>query len=557
MEEQIGAYVAGPRLTRAVLLLVAAIVLVGGAAFAALTWRDRAATLEAAATSQAQLVMLMEEQVRSAVDTDAVVLSRLDELVRRRGITALTGSRRDQTALIAVMADAPAIQSLLIIGPDGRLALASHDPPPEDDGYRGDRDYFVQAAPPAPRRDFVSPLIQGRMTGRFIFAISRRVESASGRFLGVVQSSIDVDYFVRLYRRLASDPDETFAVYKADGTIVIRYPLPPQETVAVPGAGFIPLAATSPAGVYTAPSKIDGLLRLHAYRTLPEKGLVVTSSLPLRSVLDGWRRRTWRNAALMAGALAVLLALAGWAWREARRAELAARREIAANRSKSTFFAAASHDLRQPMQAMRLFWTVIEARAAALGDGQLTQATNRLDTAMRAGEELLHSLLDVATLEAGSVVPRIEDFDLADIVATEADSFGGLAHSRSLRLRTLCPRIRVRSDPVLLRRILRNLLVNAIKFTERGGVLIGIRRRSATVLLQVWDTGKGIADDELTAIFDDFYQVDNPARSRAEGLGLGLSVVSRTSRLLGHPVRVRSIPGQGSVFEIELPVVPS
>ena len=142
-------------------------------------------------------------------------------------------------------------------------------------------------------------------------------------------------------------------------------------------------------------------------------------------------------------------------------------------------------------------------------------------------------------------------------LACRCDSFSGLAETRSLRLRSICPRVRVRSDPVLLRRILRNLLVNAIKFTEKGGVLIGARRRRATtVILQVWDSGKGIAGDELAAIFDDFYQIDNPARSRSEGLGLGLSVVSRTAHLLGHPVRVRSKPGRGSVFEIELPLAP-
>jgi len=546
---------APPRLTPAILLLVGATISLGGLAFAALTLRDRAATIEAAAQSQGQMVMLMEEQVRSAIDTDGVVLSRLEELVRRRGIGALTGSLPDQFALIAIMADAPAIQSLLILGPDGRLALSTHEPPKGDSGWRGDRDYFVQVAPPSLDRDFISPLIQGRMTNRFIFAVSRRVDDDDGHFLAVVQSSIDADYFVRLYRRLANDPDETFAVYKTDGTIVLRFPLPRAENVKAAGAGFISLAAAAPAGTYVSPSVIDGVERLHAYRTVPDKGLIVTSSLPVDSVLRGWRRRTWQNAALMSGALVVLLALARWTWVAARRAETANRHEIEANRSKSTFFASASHDLRQPMQAMRLFWTVIDSRADALGDPGLRQATAKLDTAMRAGEELLDSLLDVATLEAGSVIPRLQTVDLAEIVAAETESFGKLAETRNLRLKAVAVQAKVHTDPVLLRRILRNLMVNAIKFTEKGGVLVGCRRRDDHVLLQVWDSGKGIAESELAVIFDDFYQIDNPSRTRAEGLGLGLSVVSRTARLLGHPVRVRSRPGRGSVFEIELPVV--
>ena len=546
-------YVEGPRLTRAVLLLVAAIVLLGLGAFLALVWRDRTATLEAAGAARSQLVTLMEEQVRAAIDADGVALTRLERLVRRRGVADLSDTPANQAILTAIMAELPAIQSLLIIGPDGRLVLSSQEPPEDDSRYRGDRDYFLQVAPPATRRDFISPMIQGRMTGRFLFATSRRVEDESGHFLGVVQASIDVDYFVRLYRRLAVGTDETFSVYKTDGTIVLRHPAPPRGIVSVPEARF--LSATSPpSGVYVGTSLFDGVERLHAFHILAEKGLVVTSSQPLETVLEGWRHRTWRTAGLMGGALAVLLALSAWAWQAARRAEDSARREAAANLSKSTFFASASHDLRQPMQAMRLFWLVIEARAEALDDAPLRRAVGRLDTAMRSGEELLDALLDVATLEAGRMTPRLQDFDLAEIIAAEAESFGGLATSRSLRLIVRCPPIMVRSDPVLLRRILRNLLVNAIKFTERGGVLIVGRRRRRHVTLQVWDSGKGIAESEMTAIFDDFYQIDNPARTRAEGLGLGLSVVSRTAHLLGHPLRARSRLGRGSVFEIDVPM---
>jgi signal transduction histidine kinase len=540
------------RLRLAVLLLVGATVLLGCLAFTALTVRDRTATLDTASKDMEQLVMLMAEQVRSAIDTDRVVLGRMEQLVLSQGIDHLRGSRRDQQRLLRIMTDAPSVQSLLIIGPDGRLAIASHDPPPGDSLDRSDRDYVTQVVPPAPRRDFISPLIRGRMTGRFIFAVSRRVEDESGRFVGIVQSSIDVDYFLSLYRRLATDPAQTFAIYKTDGAMVLRHPLPADEGAAAGNAPFVELVKAAPAGTYISPSVFDGIERLHAYRSIPERGLVVTTSLPVDAVLVGWRHRTVNNAGLMAAALVVLLTLAGWAWQVAKRAELARWREIQANRSKSTFFASASHDLRQPMQAMRLFWTLIHDQVHDIGNKSLCQSVVRLGTAMQASEDLLNSLLDVATLEAGSTVPRVQAFDIAEIIDSEADSFGKLAESRSLRLRTVPFHARVLSDPVLLRRILRNLIVNAIKFTDRGGVLVGCRRRNGAVLLQVWDSGKGIAETELAAIFDDFYQVGNSARLRSEGLGLGLSVVSRTARLLDHPVRVRSRPGRGSLFEVEI-----
>ncbi len=541
------------RLTLIVVAFVAASLVLGGAVFAALTVRDRETTLDAAAQTLAELVTLMEEQVGSAIETDGVVLSRMEDLIQRHGMAALSSNPSHQATLRRIMADAPAIQSLLIIAPDGNLALASQDVAPGDNGFRGDRDYFVSVMPPAARGDFVSPLIRERMTGAFVFALSRRVEDRSGQVLAVVQSSIAIDHFLRLYRRLSLDPAQTFAVYKADGALVMRHPLPALENVRATGnAPFVHLSQSRPAGTYVSPSVIDGIDRLHAYRSMPERGLIITSSLPLSSVLDGWRRRAWQNGAMMLGVLLVEMVLAYYAVAAAARADAARRQMIAAHRSKSTFFASVSHDLRQPLQAMRLFWSVIEQQAAATDDILHRQAIAKLGTALDASEELLNSLLDVATLEAGGIIPRLCSFDLQDIIDTEAGSFGKLAETRGLRVRVVTAHVMVYSDPVLLRRILRNLLVNAIKYTDRGGILVGSRRRGRSVLLQVWDSGKGIAADRIEAIFDDFYQIENSSRSHSEGLGLGLSVVSRTARLLGHEVRVRSRPGFGSVFEVEL-----
>jgi signal transduction histidine kinase len=239
----------------------------------------------------------------------------------------------------------------------------------------------------------------------------------------------------------------------------------------------------------------------------------------------------------------------------ARRNALAARRSAQQSEAaKGRFFAAASHDLRQPYQAMRLFWMVASQRAGATGDETLKKALDNLGKAMVSGEELLNALLDVATLEAGRVTPRPEVVPLREILDDKVRDFGNLAEARGLRLRIIPCDCAVRTDPILLKRILRNLITNAIKYTDRGGILVGCRRRGDTIHLQVWDTGRGIEAERLHDVFEDFVQIGNDARNRADGLGLGLSVVARMAKLLDHEIIVRSKFGRGSMFSVVLPV---
>ncbi len=545
----------GSAVTRVVLALVATTIILGSAAFAITALRDRKVALKQAERSLAEVVMLMEEQTRAALETDAVILSRVEAMVTTIGIDGLRGRKDYADHLRWIMADAPAIQSLLVFDPSGNIIQASKDLPAGDSGNRSDREYFSAVKPPAPRQDFISPLVQGRISNQFLFAVSRRVDDSSGHFIGVVQSTTNANHFISFFQRLDCDPTAVFGIFKPDGTIVIRHPLPvsDQERDAYRHARFTQLLPNQPNGSYTVPGLRDGIERLFAYRTMPERGLVLTAGLSTESILADWRRRTWHEAGLALGALLVELAMAAAALRAAARADNAHMEVMQAHRSKAIFFASASHDLRQPYQAMRLFWAVVDGRAEMLEDPRLNLAVRKLGQAMDAGEELLNALLDVATLEAGSVIPRPADIAVNDIMGTERDSFGKLAESRGLRLTAVPSSLVVHSDQILLRRILRNLIVNAIKYTSTGGVVVGCRRRGPQVLLQVWDTGCGIPADKLDEIFEDFYQIDNSARLRTEGLGLGLSVVSRTARLLGHKVQVQSRLGRGSVFTVVLP----
>nr|WP_036142535.1 PAS-domain containing protein [Luteibacter sp. 9135] len=222
-----------------------------------------------------------------------------------------------------------------------------------------------------------------------------------------------------------------------------------------------------------------------------------------------------------------------------------------ANRSKTRFVAAAVHDLLQPLNAARLF---VGALAAGHLDAAERELVERVRSALDTQDELLASLLDVSRLEGGAVEPRFAAVSLESLLADLAKQFGVLAASHGLQLRCVTGRAVVRSDALLLRRVLQNFLSNAIHYTPRGDVLIGARRQGDAVRIEVWDTGLGIPEAKTRAIFDEFLRLDNGVDRERRSSGLGLSIVDRIGRLLGAPVAVRSRPGKGSVFSITVPL---
>lgn len=224
----------------------------------------------------------------------------------------------------------------------------------------------------------------------------------------------------------------------------------------------------------------------------------------------------------------------------------------AANQAKSRFLAAASHDLRQPMHALGLFIAQLRDR---IHEPETLAIVGKVETAVTALQELLDALLDISRLDAGVVSPAPVDFRLQPLFTRLEAAFAPQAEGKGMRLRAVPTRLAVVSDPVLLERILLNFLTNAVRYTGQGAILLGCRRRGGRVRIEVWDTGVGIAPEHREAIFQEFYQVHNPERDRAKGLGLGLAIAARLARLLGSRIELQSRPGQGSVFSIELPAV--
>ncbi len=232
--------------------------------------------------------------------------------------------------------------------------------------------------------------------------------------------------------------------------------------------------------------------------------------------------------------------------------EAASHQAERATAAKSRFLAAASHDLRQPLQTMSLITGILAKKIRGKKYDEALQLVTRLEGTAGSMSGILNALLDINQIEAGMVRPAMIDFPVAGLLGRLGEEFSYQAQAHGLALRVVPCRLSIHSDPDLLEQILRNLLSNALKYTKHGKVLLGCRRVGGTLRIEVWDTGLGIPADELQAIFDEYHQLDNAARERSKGLGLGLSIVQRLAELLGHRVSVRSKLRQGSVFAIEI-----
>ncbi len=220
-----------------------------------------------------------------------------------------------------------------------------------------------------------------------------------------------------------------------------------------------------------------------------------------------------------------------------------------ANVAKSRFLAAASHDLRQPLQTLALLQGLL---AKIVKGAQAQTLVARLDQTLDAMSAMLNTLLDINQIEAGTVHAEMVGFPINTILNRLREDFHYQAQAKNLDLKVIPCGLSIYSDLRLLEQMLRNLLANALKYTEHGKVMLGCRRKAGMLSIEIWDTGIGIPEKEYQAIFEEYHQLDSPARERSLGLGLGLSIVQRLGNLMGHKVHVRSQRGKGSVFTIEV-----
>ncbi len=236
---------------------------------------------------------------------------------------------------------------------------------------------------------------------------------------------------------------------------------------------------------------------------------------------------------------------------EKANAEAARTRAEQADLAKSRFLAAASHDLRQPLHALSLFSATLRELELDTREREVVEQIYRNIDSL---EALFDELLDISKLDAGYIRPSVVDFPIQRVLDVLTTRYTPLADEKALSFVVRSSRATVKSDPALLERVLGNLVANAIRYTHTGGVLVACRKRGPALLVQVWDTGIGIASEQRERIFEEFFQLGNPERDRRNGLGLGLPIARRITHLLDSEIELRSTLGRGSVFAIDIPL---
>ncbi|HEU5133895.1 MAG TPA: hybrid sensor histidine kinase/response regulator [Steroidobacteraceae bacterium] len=316
------------------------------------------------------------------------------------------------------------------------------------------------------------------------------------------------------------------------GTMSLNAPLP------ITGIAYcVPLLAMVAAKLWTSDDS--------AFRFASVAGIVFTGTLILQARNMS---QAARNAIEMR---AENLQLIDRLRIESSRAEAARAEAERANAAKSRFLAAASHDLRQPMHAQGLFLEALSQTELAVHQRQML---SYLQDASRSVAGMLDTLLDFSRIEAGVIRPSRRDFRLQPLFHKLESEFGLQADAKDLTYRSRESASAAHSDPAMVELILRNLISNAIRYTDHGGLLVACRRRGNSACIEVWDTGVGIAAADQDAVFEEFHQLDNPERDRRKGMGLGLAICRGLANALGHALSLSSVPGRGTRFRLELPL---
>jgi len=549
------------RLRRSLALLLAAVALAATVASAIQLVKMRDDALARASERAADTARLLEEHFTRVFSTADFIIERAAADLAHRPPNADTWGH-----LVTLAAGLPERGNLGIVDAAGNLVMtsATFPMPPID---VTDRLFFRAHRDGA--QVFIGPMIPARTNGRAVFTISRRVNGADGSFEGIVNAAIDADYFGGFFNALALGSHGNTVIVDLSGNLILRQPHPEGwEGRSVAGGAVLDAAQRAPIGIVRGRSPLDGIERIFAYRSLPATGVIVGAGIAVSDALAAWRGTAAMVGAGLGAFALVLGALATVTYRGLKREQAMmlgleltvqerteeARRQAdeaqRANYTKTRFLAAASHDLRQPLQAAGMFAEVLAVR---LENSDHEPVVDKLRQAIDATGTLLNTLLDVSTLESGKVEAQVVAFPPQRLLDALTGQMAPEAASRKLRLRMVPTSAWIQSDPVLLERIIRNLMVNALRYTQSGGVVIGCRRRGDKLAIQVADTGIGIPGDKLGVIFDDFTRLHDASRF-GHGPGLGLGVVRRMAQMLDHRVEVRSTVGRGSVFSVLVPL---
>lgn len=440
-----------------------------------------------------------------------------------------------------------------------------------------DRPYFTVLENGADSSTY-GPYI-GRNSGRYTYAIARRIVDENGQFAGAAFGAMEPAYLQDFCwsNRLADDFETVLINTKGEIIASCRptdlsrqSPILGAKASGVLFAGKLPdeipgSGLSSSNGILLAVAPVPGF-----------RDLRILSAIPEETLLASWHNRLFELGTLALLVAVVLLVGALLVRRQVRELagmtselaashehledriqeathELAGQKNAAerANTAKSRFLAAASHDLRQPLHALSLFATDLQRQVTSGNTHDLPRLAEQIAASTVVLGNLLDSLLDISRLDVAGIKPDRSPAAIQPMFDRVAESFRRSALDRNMRLRFRPSRLWVETDPVMLERMISNLVSNALRYTRAGGtVLVAARRHGEQVMIEVRDSGIGIAPEHQAAIFAEFYQVGNTAREHDKGLGLGLSIVDRLARALGITVTLRSRPGQGTTFSL-------
>ncbi|MFA7243497.1 MAG: ATP-binding protein [Sulfuricellaceae bacterium] len=491
----------------------------------------------------------------------------LNKVAEERLMTQPLRNDREFAAMLAKrLRDRSTIGALFVTDSDGRVMSSSN---PSLHGYDISQQAYFTAHLDAHLDSARQPELylsrpDKSLLGVTAITLTMPIIDGARNFVGVVGGAIDFNFFIKALKPVhPADSASVSVIINRDGDLIYRRFDPEKffgKNVAKVSQVFQEhIRAGMAVTRHIGPSAIDGKTRLFVTRRIEESGLSVILSRGQDEVLANWRRNQFIHGLIFLFTAAVMLFLARVAHRRQSllRASTEALREAKeaaeqANAAKSHFLAAASHDLRQPLHALSLLVSVLKHRH---GNESNMKVIKPIEASAQALKELLDTLLDISKLDAGVVVPQKQAVSVDALLARLESEFALQIDGKGLKFRIRRARKTVYTDPTLLMEILRNLMSNACHHTRQGGILLGCRVRRELLAIQVWDSGKGIPEEELENIFREYYQVGNPERDRHKGLGLGLSIVERVAKLLGHCIRVRSRLGRGTMFEISVPLV--